>query len=206
MAVVGALAAWILAPALGLAAVFQPLQQNEAAAWGGATHVAIITHEDLTETTDSTAQTLTNVVQMLTNQIVELVAARVVTPFSDSANTTNNPTTTVTVGDGTDTDLYLTSMEVNSYTNMVYLKLGRGAWQVQAAGTLVTNVTIQTTLDDNGTNYMTNIVLQTQAIVHAAKLYTSRDSVDFVFTPTTGYDLEDLTAGEIRFYFRIYTR
>jgi len=173
----GLIALFVLCAIMGMSASaggVQPLRIEESVAWD-ATDVAIITYEDLTETTTNVAQTISDVMTVAAKQGLELVAAVLVTPFTDTA-TNAFASVAVTVGDGTDADLYLTSMELNSYGTEVYLQYGRTVWN---SGT-TNNVTLS----------------------YGRKLYTAADTIDFVFTPTTGYALSALDAGEVRFYFR----
>lgn len=101
----------------------QRLSINEAAP-KGATHKVVLTHADLTETVSNTAQTVTSVFSVAAKQGVECVAAVLRTPFTYSGSTALN-STTLTVGDGTDPDLFLASMELNSNGTEVFLKFGR---------------------------------------------------------------------------------
>lgn len=85
--------------------------------------VAILTHEDLTETGAGTAQTIPfNVVDKLT---VECVKAVLDTPFEDSSSTAND-TTLVKVGDGTDDDHFLASTELSANGSYVEIQAGTG--------------------------------------------------------------------------------
>ena len=63
----------------------------------GYTKLFVVTHEDLTETSDSTAQTLT--VPVTAGQIVTHVSYRLVTAFNDSGG---GDELDVEVGDGAD--------------------------------------------------------------------------------------------------------
>jgi len=75
-----------------------PLLGDELKAHGGATHRAVLTHEDLTETTANTAQTVA--LATVENKVaVECVYADLVTPFQDASDAAFN-TNTLTVGDG----------------------------------------------------------------------------------------------------------
>ena len=87
-----------------------PLNDNERAATGF-THRINITHEDLTETTANTAQTIA-IFTVSAGDVVNDAALAVTTPFEDASDNAFN-TTTVQVGDGDDTDQYIASTEVN---------------------------------------------------------------------------------------------
>ena len=86
------------------------LNDNERAATGF-THRINITHEDLTETTANTAQTIA-IFTVAAGDVVNDAALAVTTPFEDASDNAFN-TTTVQVGDGDDTDQYIASTEVN---------------------------------------------------------------------------------------------
>ena len=198
----------------------------------GANYLVVITHEDLTTSTTNTAQTLTNALPVKAKQSVELVACMLKTAFSDDATNAFNGLT-VTVGDGTDADLFLASTELNVYSNEVWLKQGRTGWDGAGTTAFVTGVVDSTT----ALVYMTNVTVTTETwsgtnvvltvsplygtttVVTATsastanglnatgvgrKLYTATDNVDFVFTPSpVNYALSALDNGEIWFYFRI---
>lgn len=87
-----------------------PLNVNERAATGF-THRINITHEDLTETTANTAQTIA-IFTVAAGDVVNDAALAVTTPFEDASDNAFN-TTTVIVGDGDDDDQYIASTEVN---------------------------------------------------------------------------------------------
>jgi len=75
------------------------------------THLITITHEDLTEATANTAQTI----QMLSlpiGGVVKSAAFYLTTPFENTADNTLN-TTTLIVGDGSSTARYIASKELN---------------------------------------------------------------------------------------------
>lgn len=77
----------------------------------GFTHRVRITHEDLTETTANTSQTIA-IFTVAARDYVQDVAFNLVTPFKDSADNALN-TTTLLVGDGGDTARYIASSELN---------------------------------------------------------------------------------------------
>lgn len=164
-----------------LFAVMQALAQdvkrltiNESAYWNGATHVVTVSHDELTETTDNTAQTLT--VAVLAKQAVSMVAMVLEETFQDTATNANN-TVTVMVGDGTDADLYLTSTELCVDGTEVFFKFGNTVWNSGSA----TNVTL----------------------AYGTKVYTADDTIDFKFTPHASYALSEQDTGRVSFYLRI---
>lgn len=87
-----------------------PLNVNERAATGF-THRINITHEDLTEATANTAQTIA-IFTVAAGDVVNDAALAVTTAFEDASDNAFN-TTTVIVGDGDDDDQYIASTEVN---------------------------------------------------------------------------------------------
>ena len=187
----GLMVAILAVASLTMAATFRPLPEQEQA-YIGATHVATIGYADLTDTNVNTAQTLTNVFAVEAKQGVQLVAMQLITAFNAGNNATGS--VAVIVGDGTDTDLYLTSTELNSNLTEVWLKYGRS---VQAATSgVITNVIGATT------NLVTVLTALTDDVT-GRKLYTASDTIDFTFTPNAVNSLSQNTAGEVRFYFKI---
>jgi hypothetical protein len=87
-----------------------PLNVNERAATGF-THRINITHEDLTETTANTAQTIA-IFTVAAGDVVNDAALAVSTAFEDASDNAYNALAIV-VGDGDDTDQYIVSTEVN---------------------------------------------------------------------------------------------
>jgi len=196
--------AWLAGAAW--AATVTPLATQERAAHG-ATHVVTITHADLTESSTNTTQTLTNLLYIAANQSVELVKMELVTAFQDDA-TNGFASLALEVGDGTDTDLYLDSTELNVYGTEVYAKHGRILWGSSETNTVVTGFT-PTVIAINGTNVIMSLTTNTAiAVLGTAtgtrqKFYTSADYVDFKFSPTLTYALDVLDQGEVRLYFTI---
>jgi hypothetical protein len=77
----------------------------------GFTHKAIVTHEDLTESTADTDQTIA-LLSVVAGDVVEKAAYKLVTAFADASDSAFNDTK-VQVGDGTDTDEYIAATQVN---------------------------------------------------------------------------------------------
>lgn len=190
------------------AVTVETLSINEAARHM-ATHVVTVTHADLTTASNSTAQTL----ELFTRPAgsgVRFVKSELVTAFIDNADT-NFVSVAVTVGDGGDVDRLLTSQELDSYGSEVLLKLAQGT-----APIAITAATVSTA---NATNDVTSFALanalkteinkvitdlgttRTAALAGPNYVYTSADTVDAVFTPTSGKAVSALDAGEVRFYF-----
>lgn len=154
------------------------LTSNEAAE-KGATHAVKFTYKDFSTSTgtNGAAYTNTTAFPVLAKQGVECVAMVLVTPF-EYTTTNGLSSVAVVVGDGTDIDRYLTSTEVCVNGTEVFLKYGNTAWNSGSA----TNVTF----------------------AYGSKVYTSDDTVDFIFTPTgTEWSLSQCDKGEVWFYFKI---
>jgi hypothetical protein len=77
----------------------------------GFTHKAIITHEDLTQATDNTAQDV-KILTVPAKSVVTSVAMHLTTPFQKTGTSAYN-TNTLIIGDSGDTDRWLASTEVN---------------------------------------------------------------------------------------------
>jgi hypothetical protein len=166
----------------------------------GGTHCVTVKYSDFTETTVNTAETLTW--NVLAKQGVELVAMELVTAF-DSGDTNYTGSCLVTVGDGTDADLYLTSTELASDGTEVFWKFNPS----YASTVTVTATTTNIVYLNAATNTVTNtLVSAVSAVAGPAllgkKVYTADDTVDFTFTPNSDEALTGNTAGEVRFYFR----
>jgi hypothetical protein len=78
------------------------------------THKVIVTHEDLTEATANTAQTI-NILAAPAGTVVQGAALKVVTRFEDASDNALNTTTFVLGDNGTtaDDDRYIVSTEAN---------------------------------------------------------------------------------------------
>lgn len=77
----------------------------------GFTHKFIVTHEDLTESTADTDQTIA-LLSVAAGDVVEKAAIKLVTAFADSDDAALNDTK-VQVGDDSDTDEYVAATQVN---------------------------------------------------------------------------------------------
>ena len=104
-------------------ATLEPLGLEEMAATG-ATHKVVVTHADLTETTVSTAQTLTPItVANLTSWETKFALLR--SPFQYTADPLFN-SVAVTMGDGGSTNRFLTSTELCVDGTEIGVKVGTG--------------------------------------------------------------------------------
>lgn len=83
-----------------------------------------LTHADLTETTDDTAQTI-ELLDVEDGHIVTGVDLRLGTPFEDAGDAAFN-TTAVTVGDGGDVDRFVASTELNVNGTEITTAAGTG--------------------------------------------------------------------------------
>jgi hypothetical protein len=185
------------------AADVYPLDVASAAAYG-ASHVAVFSHADLTEDEAGVPQTNVTAFAVPANTYVEFVRAVLRVPF-DTASTTDTNTVALTIGDGSDADLYLASMQLAVDDTEVYV-------QGPAVGALTSTAafTFQrgTALDVNSTTNSLVITNVTAAItgtaaLAGAKFYTSADTIDFLWTPGAGATLANQTEGEIWTYWRV---
>lgn len=101
-----------------------PLGIQEMAANDGASHIAVVTHADLTEATAATAQTVA-LATVGANVSARVIKSKVIVPFEDVDDADHN-TTAVTVGDGGSATRFLASQEMNVNGAEVLLKLGSG--------------------------------------------------------------------------------
>jgi hypothetical protein len=102
------------------------------------THKFILTHEDLTEATDNTAQTIA-LLTLAAGQAVNFCATKLVTPFENSADAAHN-TTTLIVGDAGSTNRFLASQELNENGTEVLFQAGTGTQRAYATSTAVNAV------------------------------------------------------------------
>lgn len=110
---------------------------EEQNAHGGASHVAILTHADLTEETANTAQAIA-IADVNDKVSVEVVETILKTPFQDASDAAFN-TTALEVGDGSDVDRLLVSQELNVNGTEVDRKEGTGTYQYTASDTVDAN-------------------------------------------------------------------
>jgi hypothetical protein len=101
-----------------------------------ATHVAKITHEDLTEATVNTAQDIALLTTPASKCSVEVVKTVLATPFKDASDAAFN-TNALIIGDSGDTARLLASQELNENGTEVLKKRGTGTAQVYTAATVI---------------------------------------------------------------------
>jgi len=78
---------------------------------GGFTHKVVLTHEDLTETTDNTAQTIEMVSVEIGSRVAE--ASYILKTDFEDASDVNLNATTLEVGDAADPNRFIVSKELN---------------------------------------------------------------------------------------------
>jgi len=111
------------------------LSYEESIANNGATHVAELTHADLTEASADTAQTIA-LLTVADKMSVECTHTVLKTAFQDASDAAFD-TTAITVGDGNDVDELLTSQELNVNGTEVNQKTGTGVTHDYAAADTV---------------------------------------------------------------------
>ena len=146
----------------------------------GWTHVARIDYQDFVKNPSVTdGDTLTfPVIGIPANSIVESVGYRLVTAFNDPAGV-GGSSLTVQLGDTGDADGYVTAKELHLDGTEVFIGANDGAY---FTGT------------DSGTHTTANVI--------KGKTYTSADTIEALFTPTS-FKLDEETAGEIVIFARI---
>jgi len=165
----------------------------------GANWVYTVKFGDLDTDASNTAETVT--MNVVAKQGVRLVSMTLPTAF-DTANTNYVGSLVVTVGDGTDADLFLESTELASDGTEVFLKMGR-----ETAQTLTTSATnLLAVSTDNVTTTKVSYAFATATANNpfGSKVYTGSDTIDFVFTPNVQESTGSNTVGEVRFYFNLW--
>jgi hypothetical protein len=185
------------------AASWYALGVPEMAAHGGATHMAVFTHEDLTKTNTNTAQYFTN--SIAARKGLECVALLLDTAFT--VGTTNyTDSCLLKIGDGSDDDLFLTSTELASDGTEVFVKFGPpNAYTATSTPTFTTKsyaTNVATTTGTFATNvatttgtFMTNVTLSTTSLVYLnASSNAVTQLVVTAVTPQTSTALKTATA------------
>jgi hypothetical protein len=92
----------------------------------GFTHVVVLRHEDLTNTSASGTPTQTlELLNLAEGDLVQECAVRLKEKFQDTADAAQN-STTIEVGDGGDVDRFLASQELNVNGTEIVAKAGTG--------------------------------------------------------------------------------
>jgi hypothetical protein len=178
---------------------FLPVMTAEAA-YHKATHVAVVTHEDLTEATANTAQTIP-LFTAAANSAVRLVKMILKVAFKDASDAAFN-NVAITLGDSGDVDRLLPSTQINENGTEVDFK----------QGTIGGNIAAVATADgsDAGT---------TQALANALKVafnalvaqinagpnyvYTSATVINLIVNSMAAKSLSDIDTGVLELYFDI---
>lgn len=105
--------------------ICRPLTTNEQAGNVGMTHQAVVTADDLTETTTNTAQTI-KLCDLVAGDIINKVAWRLKTPFQDVSDAAFN-NDTMSVGDVAAVDTHIAATQVNLNGTEVYTKFSNTA-------------------------------------------------------------------------------
>jgi hypothetical protein len=128
----------------------RPLTTNERAESPGFTHVAILTCDALTTTTNGTAQAFN--VNLATYDVIGRVQDFVKTPFQ-VAGTAGNDTTLRSLGDNSSATTHTATAEMNANGTVVYSKFSNTAvGPYTAANTLKITVTPKTGTNVNAIN------------------------------------------------------
>lgn len=99
------------------------------------THKFVLTHSDLTQAVDNTAQNIT-LATLPAGSVVNACAMKLVTPFEDSDDADLN-TTTLVVGDAGSANRYLASTELNENGTEILFKSGTNVNFANVAATAV---------------------------------------------------------------------
>jgi len=151
---------------LAQAARIYPLPEEQKANLG-ATHMVKYTYEDFTETVVDTAETFSEFT-VEAKQGIEVVAVMLKTAFDAPVGSN---ALVVTVGDGTDADLFVSSMAIST-NGTVWLKYGRGMWTTATSQTFLTNVAetastvVVTNIGEVFAQYMTNMTMLTTTLTN----------------------------------------
>ena len=105
---------------------FRPLLEEERVGAFGASHVAIITHEDLTETVADTDEVI-NIYTMADDMSAAIVFAKVISTFEDSSDAAFNDTQ-MSAGDDDDPDGFITAFQVNANGTAALIASRDGAY------------------------------------------------------------------------------
>ena len=153
----------------------EPLFEQQAAGLGF-THRIRVTHEDLTETTVNTAQTIA-LLNVKAGTFVDRAAMVLVTPFEDASDANFN-SNTILVGDGSVTDRYLRSNTDDT------------GLQVNVNGTEVLY-------------HVNPVAASTAGLDTAPFMYTADDTIDLVFGSMAAKALSNLDVGILDIYLRV---
>ena len=154
----GLVAVLVAGPAL---AGFRPALTEERARYG-ATHVATLSHSDLTNATAATAQTVP-LFKVSAKQGVELVAVLLDDAYDAGASTS---ALTVAIGDGNDPDRFLTATQVAGDDTEVFLAYGRQS--SEAASITQTKQDLMTGITPAGRAFLLSGTPGTESVLNSA--------------------------------------
>jgi hypothetical protein len=177
-----------------------PLSINEQVPFG-ANAVAVLTHEDLTESADNTAQ----VIALFTapaGKAIRYIGHKLVRAFKDASDAAFN-TTPITAGDAGDPDRLLVSTELSENGTEIV----RG--YAMAAPALPATVSTADGSDAGTTQALANALkVSHNALLAALKggpayVYASDTAVNVTVGSMADKALEDVDTGEVLLYFHI---
>jgi hypothetical protein len=167
-----------------------------------ATHVCILTKDDLTQAADDTAQVIP-IISVPANSIVRVEKVVLVTPFKDASDVAFN-TTPLTIGDTGDADRLLTSTELNVNGTEVILKQGPVGATLAAVTT--TDATTEATVYAlaNALKVAHNALIA-QLNAGPDYVYAAATTINATFGSMSAKALEDIDVGEVHVYLYIVT-
>ena len=114
------------------------LTTNEQAGNGGYTHIVVVDHTNLTETTTNTAQTF-NVAPTLAGDTIVKYAMVLKTPLKDASDSAFN-SNTLSFGDSSSATRFVSGVQANENGTEVTYTFGNTAYTYTAAGQLTITV------------------------------------------------------------------
>lgn len=174
----------------------------EAVALHKATHVCVLTHEDLTTADANTAQVIP-VLTVPANSLVRVVKSELKVAFKDASDAAFN-TNALTIGDGSDADRLLPSTELNVNGTEVILK--QGPLGANFAAVTTTDATTEATVYAlaNALKVALNALIA-QLNAGPEYVYTSETTVNLTIGSMAEKALADIDVGEVHIYFSIIT-
>jgi len=137
----------------------------------GATHAVVIDYNDFTTTTTNTAETLT--VNVSAKQAVQVMGMTLDAAF-DTSTTGFTNSLAMTIGDGTDADLYLTSTELASDGSEVWFKFGRSIYESGDTTTVLVGAAGVTN------SYVTALTVSSYTLTNMTQSYQAQDDIPVV--------------------------
>jgi hypothetical protein len=174
----------------------------EAVAQHGATHVAIVTHADLTETTANTAQVIA-LIAAPANTVARVVKVKNVIPFKDASDAALN-TTALTIGDAGDADRLLASTELNVNGTEVLLKQGPVNSNLATVATADGSDAGTTQTLANALKAAFNVLVGLLN-VGPGHVYASATTINATFGSMADKSLSNIDTGEAHIYLNLQT-